>query len=154
MRLALGIFPNLEKNSVRNILSHVVDFCKNNNIEPILPYGIAEEYACKGYATDDFSSMQCFTAAMSLGGDGTLLRMTRHTASLKIPVFGVNFGKLGFLTEVEFPQMEEAILKVRDGDFWVEQRSMLQAAVFDENKHETKKKKKNREREREKENLF
>lgn len=61
--------------------------------------------------------------------------MTRHTASLKIPVFGVNFGKLGFLTEVEFPQTEEAILKVRDGDFWVEQRSMLQAAVFDENKH-------------------
>ena len=35
MRLALGIFPNLEKNSVRNILRHVVDFCQNNNIEPI-----------------------------------------------------------------------------------------------------------------------
>ena len=95
-----------------------------------LPYDIAEKYACKGYATDNFASMQCFAAAMSLGGDGTLLRMTRYTASLKIPVFGVNFGKLGFLTEVEFPQMEEAILKVRDGDFWVEQRSMLQAACI------------------------
>jgi NAD+ kinase len=130
MRLVLGIFPNLEKTSVCNVLKRVVDFCRNNNIKPVLPYDIADEYACKGYSTDDSLSMQCFKAAMSLGGDGTLLRMTRHTASLKIPVFGVNFGKLGFLTEVEYPQMEEAILKVRDGDFWVEGRSMLQAAVF------------------------
>ena len=136
MRLVLGIFPNLEKSSVLNVLRHVVDFCRNNNIEPILPYGIAEEYACKGYSPEDFSSMQCFTAAMSLGGDGTLLRMTRYAASLNIPVFGINFGKLGFLTEVEFPQMEAAILKVRDGDFWVEERSMLQAIVYDKNQHE------------------
>ena len=136
MRLVLGIFPNLEKCSVLNVLRHVVDFCRNNNIEPILPYGIAEEYACKGYSPEDFSSMQCFTAAMSLGGDGTLLRMTRYAASLNIPVFGINFGKLGFLTEVEFPQMEAAILKVRDGDFWVEERSMLQAIVYDKNQHE------------------
>lgn len=130
MKLVLGIFPNLEKTSVRNVLKHVIDFCRNNNIEPVLPYCIADEYACKGYSTDDCSSMQCFTAAMSLGGDGTLLRMTRYTASLKIPVFGVNFGKLGFLTEVEYPQMEEAILKVKNENFWVEERSMLQAVVF------------------------
>ena len=136
MRLVLGIFPNLEKSSVLNVLRHVVDFCRNNNIEPILPYGIAEEYACKGYSPEDFSSMQCFTAAVSLGGDGTLLRMTRYAASLNIPDIGINFGKLGFLTEVEFPQMEAAILKVRDGDFWVEERSMLQDIVYDKNQHE------------------
>ncbi len=136
MRLVLGIFPNLEKSSVCNVLRHVVDFCRYHSIEPVLPESIASEYRCNGYSTEDTASMSCFTAAMSLGGDGTLLRMTRHTASLKIPVFGVNFGKLGFLTEVEFPQMEAALLKVRDGDFWVEKRSMLQASVFDEDKKE------------------
>lgn len=130
MRLVLGIFPNLEKSSVLNILEHVVNFCRMNGIVALLPDSIANEYGCKGYSIDQQSSMNCLTAAMSLGGDGTLLRMTRYTASLNIPVFGVNLGKLGFLTEVELPQMEMAMLKVRDGEYSVENRSMLQAVVF------------------------
>ncbi|NCD08227.1 MAG: NAD(+)/NADH kinase [Negativicutes bacterium] len=136
MRLVLGIFPNLEKSSVLNILEHVVNFCHTNGIVAVLPDSIANEYGCKGYSIEQQSSMNCLTAAMSLGGDGTLLRMTRYTASLKIPVFGVNLGKLGFLTEVELPQMEMAILKVRDGEYSVENRSMLQAVVFNSDKAE------------------
>lgn len=136
MRLVLGIFPNLEKSSVLNILEHVVNFCRTNGIVAVLPDSIANEYGCKGYSIEQQSSMNCLTAAMSLGGDGTLLRMTRYTASLKIPVFGVNLGKLGFLTEVELPQMEMAILKVRDGEYSVENRSMLQAVVFNSDEAE------------------
>lgn len=136
MRLVLGIFPNLEKSSVLNILEHVVNFCHTNGIVAVLPDSIANEYGCKGYSIEQQSSMNCLTAAMSLGGDGTLLRMTRYTASLKIPVFGVNLGKLGFLTEVELPQMEMAILKVRDGEYSVENRSMLQAVVFNSDEAE------------------
>lgn len=136
MRLVLGIFPNLEKSSVLNILEHVVNFCGTNGIVAVLPDSIANEYGCKGYSIEQQSSMNCLTAAMSLGGDGTLLRMTRYTASLNIPVFGVNLGKLGFLTEVELPQMEIAMLKVRDGDYSVENRSMLQAVVFNSDEAE------------------
>ncbi len=136
MRLVLGIFPNLEKSSVLNILEHVVNFCRTNGIVAVLPDSIADEYGCKGYSIEQQSSMNCLTAAMSLGGDGTLLRMTRYTASLKIPVFGVNLGKLGFLTEVELPQMEMAMLKVRDGEYSVENRSMLQAVVFNSDEAE------------------
>lgn len=136
MRLVLGIFPNLEKSSVLNILEHVVNFCRTNGIVAVLPDSIANEYGCKGYSIEQQSSMNCLTAAMSLGGDGTLLRMTRYTASLNIPVFGVNLGKLGFLTEVELPQMEMAMLKVRDGEYSVENRSMLQAVVFNSDEAE------------------
>ena len=136
MRLVLGIFPNLEKSSVLNILEHVVNFCRTNGIVAVLPDSIADEYGCKGYSIEQQSSMNCLTAAMSLGGDGTLLRMTRYTASLKIPVFGVNLGKLGFLTEVELPQMEMAMLKVRDGEYSVENRSMLQAVVYNSDEAE------------------
>lgn len=131
MGLVLGIFPNLEKDSVRDILAHVVEFCRKNEIEPVLPETIAAKYDCKEYRIDDATSMRCFQAAMSLGGDGTLLRMTRYTAPLEIPVFGVNFGKLGFLTEVELPQMEMALLQVREGKYTVESRSMLQAVVYE-----------------------
>ena len=46
---------------------------------------------------------------LSLGGDGTMLRTVDLVASEGVPVLGVNLGQLGFLTEVEPPQLEEAL---------------------------------------------
>jgi len=45
---------------------------------------------------------------LSLGGDGTMLRTVDLVAREGVPVLGVNLGQLGFLTEVEPPQLEEA----------------------------------------------
>ncbi|MBU6412598.1 MAG: NAD(+)/NADH kinase [Planctomycetes bacterium] len=42
-----------------------------------------------------------------LGGDGTLLAQTRHTAHLDIPLLGVNFGKLGFLAEFDMEALRQ-----------------------------------------------
>lgn len=69
-----------------------------------------------------------------LGGDGTLLQMTRFLAPLKIPVFGVNFGKLGFLAEIELKELPEALSKLTAGEYVLEERSQLQACVWRDGK--------------------
>src|SRR3954469_711014 len=43
---------------------------------------------------------------IALGGDGTLLGAMRLVAARPVPVLGVNFGRLGFLAEVEGPELE------------------------------------------------
>ena len=48
---------------------------------------------------------------ISLGGDGTLLRAVRVGAPHGIPCLGVNFGNLGFLTEVEASKFEAGMEK-------------------------------------------
>lgn len=136
MEFNLGIFPNLEKNSVVSVLDELIDFCGKHDIVPYLPEEVAANYGCRSYSYGDAESMKPFAAAMSLGGDGTLLRMTRHTALLEIPVFGVNFGKLGFLTELKMPFLYESLLKVADGKYRVEKRSMLNAVICDQNDKE------------------
>lgn len=67
--------------------------------------------------------------ALVLGGDGTILSVARLCAPLDIPILGVNFGRVGFLTELEPAEVEEKLPLYLAGDYWIDQRSMLAAEV-------------------------
>ena len=68
---------------------------------------------------------------IALGGDGTLLGAANRIAAagVDIPIVGVNFGSLGFLTEVTLVELYDAMSAVLDGTATVEGRMMLQCAV-------------------------
>jgi len=65
---------------------------------------------------------------VSLGGDGTMLRAMRLSCGTKTPVLGVNVGRLGFLAEVDPPELGEALCAIDEHRFTVETRSGLQAS--------------------------
>ncbi len=65
-----------------------------------------------------------------LGGDGTMLRAGRVAAGYGIPIIGVNMGRLGFLAEVLPDQWQEAVDEILRGNFWQEERLMLEATMF------------------------
>jgi NAD+ kinase len=62
-----------------------------------------------------------------LGGDGTILSVARLCAPLHIPILGINFGRVGFLTELEPAEVQEKLRLYLDGDYWLDERTMLQA---------------------------
>ncbi|MGH9081277.1 MAG: NAD(+)/NADH kinase [Acidimicrobiales bacterium] len=66
---------------------------------------------------------------VSLGGDGTLLRSVDAALAGGIPVLGVNIGRLGYLTEVEPPDLEEALARFLAGSHQVEERMTLAVTV-------------------------
>jgi NAD+ kinase len=55
--------------------------------------------------------------AVALGGDGTILRALRRYANTSVPVFGVNFGEIGFLATVERDKAPEAFAHALAGEF-------------------------------------
>ena len=66
---------------------------------------------------------------LSVGGDGTILRSVRVSTPYSIPVLGINFGKLGFMTEMS---ADEALIRLPDimnGAGWIEERSILQSRL-------------------------
>jgi len=67
---------------------------------------------------------------VSLGGDGTLLRALGLTLSDRVPVLGVNAGRLGFLAEVEADDLRAALDAVDAGRHHVERRTTLAARVL------------------------
>lgn len=63
------------------------------------------------------------------GGDGTILGAARGAAKTKTPVLGINFGRLGFLTEAEVDDCRAAADALLSGDYTVEERMMLRAEM-------------------------
>jgi len=67
--------------------------------------------------------------AVSLGGDGTFLRMVPLAYAASVPVLGVNFGRLGYLLEVEPSRLRHALARALAGQVTVEERTALAVTV-------------------------
>ena len=67
-----------------------------------------------------------------LGGDGTFIGMAGRIAraEVDVPILGVNFGSLGFLTEITLPELYAALEAVLDGTAVIEERAMLRARTI------------------------
>ena len=68
---------------------------------------------------------------IALGGDGTMLRALRATLGEATPVFGVNFGRMGFLTSAEGHRLEDALRRVFAGEYRIVELCTLVAALAD-----------------------
>jgi len=75
---------------------------------------------------------------MVLGGDGTILHATRLCAPVNVPILGVNFGRVGFLTELEPDEVAEKLplYLEPDASVWVDTRAMLKAELQQDGEHE------------------
>ncbi|MCU1486463.1 MAG: putative sugar kinase [Actinomycetia bacterium] len=67
--------------------------------------------------------------AVSLGGDGTMLRTVDLVAEGDVPVLGVNLGHLGYLTEVEPANLEQALTRFFAGEHRIERRLRMAVDV-------------------------
>ncbi len=63
--------------------------------------------------------------AITLGGDGTILRAARACAPAHVPILGINFGRVGFLSEMTPDQFDANMLV--NTTYWIEERMMLHA---------------------------
>jgi NAD+ kinase len=66
---------------------------------------------------------------LTVGGDGTLLLGAKLAAPRAIPLLGINLGRLGFLTELEATQVGEGLERFLAGSYWLDERTLLEAAV-------------------------
>ncbi|MCL2140405.1 MAG: NAD(+)/NADH kinase [Dehalococcoidia bacterium] len=65
---------------------------------------------------------------LTLGGDGTILRVAQILGGNQIPITGINLGQLGFLTEIS-PHDNRRLLSILAGEGWYDERAMLEAEL-------------------------
>src|SRR5947207_2896925 len=85
--------------------------------------------ACPADGVDRAQLLDRAGLLVSLGGDGTMLRTMRLVEGRKTPVLGVNVGRLGFLAEVDVPDLPAALSAIDEHRYTVEPRTAVSTVL-------------------------
>jgi len=130
-----GLFARPQLTAARTTLVELATWLEERDVAPVFETrtaALAGSAATDGRTVvsgDDLPSQ--VDLVITLGGDGTLLAAADRIAAagVDVPIVGVNFGSLGFLTEVTLVELYDAMTSVLDGTAVVESRMMLAASI-------------------------
>jgi NAD+ kinase len=122
----VGVIYHPKIDAARTLAGRLSDFLASVKITT---------WTCSAWDEDGVKA-QCPGAdlVLSVGGDGTILRVARVTSVSGIPILGVNLGHLGFMTELSADNIMEVLPSVLDGKGWIDQRTMLQVEMSSKDK--------------------
>ncbi len=122
--MIFSIYSNPIKDS-QIIIHDLIDYLCQKDVEIRI-----DEQSAKTYGYDEYSATEYHLGQADimvvLGGDGTLLGRARQFSSHNIPLFGINLGNLGFLTQAEVFNYKKYIDLLLDGQYHLDQRTMLE----------------------------
>lgn len=104
---------------------NLISYCKKNNIN----YEIFGGWEIDQNSFDSNNNLSDFCLAVVFGGDGTMLRSAHFIGGNKVPILGINYGHLGFLTNSNIEKIEHLFDKAINGKLKAETRSHLLVCV-------------------------
>ncbi len=126
----VGIVAKTRLAAAAPVVRDVVAWLERRGLKPVVERRTAAlaELASSD-AADAADLPDASDLILVLGGDGTLLGMARLIAAAEAdpPILAVNFGGLGFLTEITLPELFEALASVVEGNARVDERRMLRS---------------------------
>jgi NAD+ kinase len=126
----VGIVLHPRRDSAEAVAA-VLDWATRRSIQVIGIETEIQRLNCAAVGVTDVELGRRADLVVSLGGDGTMLRAMRLADRQRAPVLGVNLGKLGFLAEVDVPDLADALSAVDAREFTVEPRLAIDAIVGD-----------------------
>jgi NAD+ kinase len=127
----VGMVLHPERDSVEAVTA-VLDWAKHRSIQVLGINAEIKRLRCAAIAVSPEELGRRSDLIVSLGGDGTMLRAMRLADQQRAPVLGVNLGKLGFLAEIDVPELPEALSLVDSHEFMIEPRLAVDAIVGDQ----------------------
>ena len=106
------------------------DFLRQRGCEVMLERdtaaGVGENGAVAGYDEIGRSA----DLAIVIGGDGTMLAAARNLAHHKVPLAGINQGRLGFMTDIALSEMSDSVGAILEGRHTIEERALIEAEIL------------------------
>ena len=126
-----ALYPNFQKPNALVCARKVCDVLESAGIEVSVSELFRNDFSDKPFVHFEDISISAHTAdfVLAIGGDGTILHLSKTAAHRDVPVLGVNLGSLGFMAELE----SKDLARLRDlcnGKYDVESRMMLDVNVL------------------------
>ncbi len=126
---SVGLIVNYKKEKTREIACKIIDWLNSKKLKVCIEGNRGKEIGKEELNCPAEEFFKKVDLIISLGGDGTLLRAARLAAPENIPVFGINLGGLGFLTQICIDDLERSLEKLYQGRYFLDERMMLNCAV-------------------------
>jgi NAD+ kinase len=123
----IGIICKTGRNEPQEILQELLPLLRQKGCEAFVDAETATALNIKGFSRGEIASLA--EIVLVLGGDGTMLSVSRLVAPKGIPILGINLGSLGFITEVNRDEIFSAVDKMLNDGCAIEERMMLTAAI-------------------------
>lgn len=122
------IYPNPEKEACLVAARELAEQIRISGAE------VAISPCCQNSLGDlPIASAKGAQLALVLGGDGTILRCAQEVLGLDIPILGINFGHLGYMSDISPDALPGALQQILSGELFVEKRAVLSGRLLGDN---------------------
>ena len=119
------------KPSSRQTLESIAQFLHTQGCEVILEHDTASGSGLNGYPVMGIEEIgKTCDLAIVVGGDGTMLGYARQLAPHKVPMIGINQGRLGFITDIPLSEVERTLEAMLGGAYEEDNRALMRAKVW------------------------
>jgi len=126
----IGLIARQGSERALNTLKRLIRYLQSEGLEVLLEQQTAVEMPGHTLTEGDHEALgKTCDLVIVVGGDGTLLGAARALAKYRVPVLGVNRGRLGFLTDITPEEIEERVGEVLSGKYMMETRFLLETSV-------------------------
>ncbi len=130
MSKTMGIIVNREKEGAVQYVRGMIQWLEEKENQILVTNWLGKRIHRNDLLADKKQMGDMSDLVISLGGDGTLCRAARDFAPYEVPLLGINFGGLGFLTEIPISRYRQGLKKILAEDYRTEKRLMLEASLI------------------------
>jgi NAD+ kinase len=128
----IGIICKSSRDEPQAILKELLPWLRKKGCEYYVDIETASKLNLKGFSKTEIPSL--VDVVLVLGGDGTMLNVSRLVAEKGIPILGINLGSMGFITEINKDEIYDAVDKMISDGCSIEERLMLTARIHRDGK--------------------
>lgn len=121
--MKIALFPKTDKETSKKIAHDVVHFLDQKGVMVVMNDPYAKEFDRPPLSSIDFNELQFL---ISMGGDGSILRLLHQYQKFDIPIIGINIGHLGFMADIPISDLYPSLSDLLDGAYQIEERMMLE----------------------------
>lgn len=121
MRIAL--FPNLDKDQALSLAIGIREFLESKGVQVLAEEEVAKEIKSKSLPSVKPEEIDF---RITLGGDGTIIRMLHRHPDIEAPVLGINHGSLGFMADTPVKEMYPSLEALLSNNYTLENRRMIE----------------------------
>ncbi len=131
----IGLISKYGATAVGSTLRALVDYLQSRGLQITLDESAAEHLPDSRLSSVNRAELAAHCdLVIVVGGDGSILNAVRSLADAGVPLVGVNLGRLGFLADVSPAAMTDQLEQILAGDYAQEERTLLHAAVYREDR--------------------